>query len=77
MEQSLNLQELARSIADQDGDKGAMIISASADGVIRIGVNGLDSDELRDVLCAAIHLSYVFDDDIEFEDESDNSKKEN
>lgn len=56
------LRELARVVAAECGDKGAVIISFSEEGV-RIGVEGLTPHELREALCTAIHYSFAFEDE--------------
>jgi hypothetical protein len=60
----LPLRKMARSIASNYGDKGAVVITYGADG-IRIGVENLTPDELREVLCTAINYSYVFESEAE------------
>ena len=60
----LSLRHTAASIARNYGDKGAVIISVGEDG-IRIGVENLTSAEVREVLRAAVHYSFVFEDDAE------------
>jgi len=57
----INLQGLAKTVTEETGDKGAVIISFSREGV-RIGTEGLTPEELREALCTAIHYSYVFED---------------
>ena len=54
------LRQTARAIATNYGDKGAVVITVSSDGV-RIGVENLTPAELREALCTAIHYSYVFE----------------
>jgi hypothetical protein len=54
----VDLRRMARSIASSYGDKGALILSVSDEGV-RIGTEGLTPAELRQVLCLAIHYSYA------------------
>ena len=56
----INLQGLAKTVAGELGDKGAVVISFSEEGV-RVGVEGLTPEELREALCTAIHYSYVFE----------------
>lgn len=56
----INLQGLAKTVAGELGDKGAVVISFSTEGV-RIGVEGLTPEELRGALCTAIHYSYFFE----------------
>lgn len=57
----LKLRDLAGTIAAKCEDKGAIVITYSPQGV-RIGVEGLTPEELREALCTAIHYSYVFQD---------------
>jgi len=47
---------LAGSVAAECKDKGAVVISYGEDGV-RIGVENLTPEELREALCTAIHYS--------------------
>jgi len=54
------LRRMARSIAANYGDKGAVVVAFGEEG-IRIGVENLTPIELRETLCAAIHYSYVFE----------------
>lgn len=56
----INLQGLAGSVAAECKDKGAVVISYGENGV-RIGVENLTPDELREALCTAIHYSFVFE----------------
>jgi len=63
MANPLNLRGIARTVAEECGDKGAIIISRNEDGQIRIGVENLKSEELREALCTAIHYSYVFEEE--------------
>ena len=56
----LQLQGLAETVAAECGDKGAVVISYDRKHV-RIGVEGLTPQELREALCAAIHYSYVME----------------
>ncbi len=53
----MDLRRMACSVASSYGDKGALILSVSDEGV-RIGTEGLTPDELRQALCLAIHYSY-------------------
>lgn len=53
---------MSRSIAKSYGDKGAIVITMSDDG-IRIGTEGLSFGEVREALCVAIHYSYCFEGD--------------
>ena len=54
------LRQTARAIAANYGDKGAVVITLGDEG-IRIGVENLSPDEVREVLCTAIHYSFVFE----------------
>jgi hypothetical protein len=56
----MDLQRTARAIAANHGDKGAIIITVSDDG-IRVGTEGLTADELRHALCVAINCSFEFE----------------
>lgn len=56
----INLQGLAGTVAAECQDKGAVVISYGENGV-RIGVENLTPEELREALCTAIHYSFVFD----------------
>lgn len=56
----LPLRNMAGAIASNYGDKGAAVITLGSEG-IRIGVENLTPHELREVLCAAINYSYVFE----------------
>lgn len=57
----INLQGLAKTVADECGDKGAIVISFSSEGV-RVGVEGLTPEETREALCVAVHYSFIFED---------------
>ena len=57
----LQLRGIAETVAAECGDKGAVVISYGAEGV-RVGVEGLTPQELREALCTAIHYSYVMED---------------
>ena len=58
----MNLQHTAAAIARNYGDKGAVVITYNAEeGDTRIGVENLTPEELREVLCTAIHYSFVFE----------------
>jgi len=59
----LSLRGLAKTIAEECKDKGAVVISYGEEGV-RIGVENLTPEELREALCTAIHYSYVFEDEV-------------
>ena len=50
----LDLTRMAASISSSYGDKGAIIITSGNDGV-RIGVHGLDGQEIQEALCIAIY----------------------
>jgi len=56
----LPLNNMARAIASNYGDKGAAVITFGREG-IRIGASNLTPHELREALCAAINYSYVFE----------------
>ena len=58
----LSLRGLAKTIAVECRDKGPVVISYGEEGV-RIGVENLTPQELREALCTAIHYSYVFEKD--------------
>ena len=51
---AIDLKRMARSIAANYGDKGAVIITCGPEG-FRIGVSGLTDRELQDALCVGIH----------------------
>ena len=53
----MDLQRTAGAIAANHGDKGAIVISVSDDG-IRVGTEGLTAAELRHALCVAISCSF-------------------
>ena len=57
---SLDLQRTAGMIAQNYGDKGAIVITFGEQGV-RIGTEGLTPQEVRDALCMTIHYSYLFE----------------
>ena len=59
----LNLRRTAGAIARNYGDKGAIVITFSEDGLTRVGVENLTPVELREALCTAIHYSFVFADE--------------
>jgi hypothetical protein len=59
----LNLKHTAGAIARNYGDMGAIIITFSEDGLIRVGVENLTPEEFREALCTAIHYSFVFADE--------------
>ena len=56
----VDLRRTARAIAANYGDKGAVVITVSDEGV-RIGTEGLSPDELRYALCVATHYSFMFE----------------
>jgi hypothetical protein len=56
----INLKGLAGVVAAECEDKGAVVISYGEGGV-RIGVENLTPQELREALCTAIHYSFVFE----------------
>lgn len=55
------LKTTASVIARSYQDKGAIIITSNENGDIRIGTDGLTSNELRECLCVAINYSFVFE----------------
>ena len=55
----ISLQGLAGTVAAEFGDKGAIVISYSEDGVVRVGIANLSPQELLVALCTAIHHSFV------------------
>jgi hypothetical protein len=69
--QPLNLRHTAGAIARNYGDKGAIVITFSEDGLTRVGVENLTSEELCEALCTAIHYSFVFADEAKEPDETD------
>jgi hypothetical protein len=54
----VDLERMARSIAQAYGDKGAIVITVGEDGV-RIGVHGLDAREIQDALCVGLFYNFV------------------
>jgi hypothetical protein len=56
----LDLRRTASAIARNYGDKGAVVITYSDEG-IRIGTENLTPQELREALCVAMHYSFVFE----------------
>ncbi len=62
--QPLNLSHTAGAIARNFGDKGAIVITFSEDGLTRVGVENLTPEELREALGTAIHYSFVFADEV-------------
>jgi hypothetical protein len=59
----ISLRGIAGSIAAECNDKGAVVITFGEQG-IRIGVENLTPEELREALCTAIHYSYDFEDEL-------------
>lgn len=58
----LSLKHTAAAVARNYGDKGAVVITYNAEkGDTRIGVENLTPEELREILCTAIHYSFVFE----------------
>ncbi len=49
---------MARSIAASYGDKGAIVLTVSEEG-IRIGVQGLTDREVQEALCVGIHYNML------------------
>lgn len=60
----INLKGLAGTVAAECEDKGAVVISYGENGV-RIGVENLTPEELREALCTAIHYSFVFEKEVQ------------
>ena len=58
----VSLKNMARKIAMDYRDKGAIIISVGDDGT-QIGTIGLTHDELNIALCTAIHYNFCFEED--------------
>jgi hypothetical protein len=58
----VDLQRMARSIAQAYGDKGAIVLTVGKDGV-RIGLHGLDAREIQDALCVGLFYNFVKDTD--------------
>lgn len=56
----IDLERMARSIAQAYGDKGAIIITVGENGV-RIGIHGLDAREIQDALCVGLFYNFVKD----------------
>jgi hypothetical protein len=54
----VDLERMARSIAQAHGDKGAIVISVGENGV-RIGLHGLDAREVQDALCVGLFYNFV------------------
>lgn len=59
----VNLRRMAGAIAAAYDDDGAIVISVG-DGGIRIGVEGLSPEKVREALCVAVNYSYQFQDDL-------------
>ena len=59
----ISLQGLAGTVAAECNDKGAIVISFG-DAGIRIGVENLTPEELREALCTAIHYSFEFEEEL-------------
>ena len=57
--QPIGLRRMAGGIASAYNDDGAIVISVGGDG-IRIGVEGLSPEQVREALCVAINYSYQF-----------------
>jgi hypothetical protein len=66
----MDVRNRAREIAAGEGQKGAIVITVTHEGVC-IGVAGLTSDEVRYALCAAINHSFALDDDAAIDAEDD------
>jgi hypothetical protein len=58
----LDLKRTANAVAQNYGDRGAIIVTVGAEGV-RIGTDGLTPQELREALTIAIHYSFVFEEE--------------
>jgi hypothetical protein len=56
----ITLERMARAIAANYGDKGAIVLTVGTEGV-RIGVHGLDAREIQDALCVGIHYNFAMD----------------
>jgi hypothetical protein len=54
----LPLMKQANAIASSYGDKGAIILTYSEDG-IRIGTHGLNDREIQETLCVGIYYNYL------------------
>jgi hypothetical protein len=67
MGSGINLRGLAGTVAAECSDKGAVVLSYGETG-IRIGVENLTPEELREALCTAIHYSYVFEEEGKIKD---------
>ena len=55
---NLPLNNMARAIARQRKDDGAIIITKSEHG-FHIGVGGLSGQDVQDCLCIAIHYNFM------------------
>ncbi len=55
---SIRLKNMAASIAKNNGDQGAIIISFSKDE-LRFGVFGVSGEDIQDALCLAIYYNQV------------------
>jgi hypothetical protein len=64
----INLKGLAGTVAAECGDKGAVVISYGEGGSVRIGVENLTPQELRQALCTAVYYSFVFEKDGKIEE---------
>jgi hypothetical protein len=56
----IDLRRTITPVAANYGDKGAVVISVSDDGV-RVGIERLAPDELRHALCVVINYFLVFE----------------
>ncbi len=65
----LSLRHTAAAVSRNYGDKGAIVITFGEKGV-RIGVESLTPQELREALCTAIHYSFVFESEMDEETQS-------
>ena len=54
----LDLRRTAAAIAASHDGLGAIVIVITPQG-LRLGVEGLTPDEIRDACCSAIHSSYL------------------
>jgi hypothetical protein len=53
------LQMVAKAVADQYGDKGAIVVTYGKDSV-RLGSHGLSPAEAENALCIAIYYHILF-----------------
>ncbi len=53
------LRRMAKSIASNYGDDGAIIITVGKEGA-RVGVEGLTPQQIQDALCVAINYNFYF-----------------